>query len=228
MNNYRIEIVTSIDSDIFYQLENLIKEFAINVYNIQKFNLFNKPYIEKQKVIYQYKEKLTENELIELDRDIKNRIMFLKQSIENKQLDKETRYYVCVVNGKVEAFQTAQVRKNGDSVEGWRNFAYTKQEYSGPITIKDKSGCEKKVNITNELYDAITEWFHEEGVKIEKTATGKNMLKNILAYIVYKGFVPSYQDDQRIYFIKDYENPRSKEELKGIYKRTISDLKRTV
>ena len=42
------------------------------------------------------------------------------------------------------------------------------------------------------------------------------MYKNIKAYIVNKGFIPEKEDEERIYLIKDYNNIKSKLELKNI------------
>lgn len=53
------------------------------------------------------------------------------------------------------------------------------------------------------VYENITQWFKENNVVAERTATGKNMHKNILAYIVLKGFIPEKTDDERVYLIKE-------------------------
>ena len=47
------------------------------------------------------------------------------------------------------------------------------------------------------------------------------MYKNILAYIVVKGFVPERTDNERVYLIKEYDNLKSRKELKSIYKEYI-------
>ena len=47
------------------------------------------------------------------------------------------------------------------------------------------------------------------------------MYKNILAYIVVKGFIPEKTDNERVYLMKEYDKIKSKEELKKIYKDYI-------
>ena len=47
------------------------------------------------------------------------------------------------------------------------------------------------------------------------------MYKNILAYIVVKGFVPERTDNERVYLIKGYNKIKSKRVLKRIYKEYV-------
>lgn len=75
------------------------------------------------------------------------------------------------------------------------------------------------------VYENITQWFKENNVVAERTATGKNMHKNILAYIVLKGFIPKKTDDERVYLIKEYDKIKSKKELKKIYQNCIKTCK---
>ena len=75
------------------------------------------------------------------------------------------------------------------------------------------------------IYQNISKWFDEEKVETERTATGKNMYKNIKVYIVNKGFVPEKEDEERIYLIKDYNNIKNKLELKHIYEKYINKYK---
>ncbi len=77
------------------------------------------------------------------------------------------------------------------------------------------------------IYENITEWFIDENVEIEKTATGKNMLKNIKIYILKKGFIPDSIDSTRVYLIKDSKNIKKKLELKEIYENYISEIVNT-
>ena len=101
-------------------------------------------------------------------------------SIKNTNKDKQTRYYILLKERKVIAFQTAQIRKENNRIEGWRNFAYTDNNYKGKVcNVIDTFGNIKKGLISNLLYENITKWFMQENVVIEKTATGKNMDKNI-------------------------------------------------
>ena len=117
-----------------------------------------------------------------------------KKLINDSVKDKTTRFYIVKVEQEVIGFQTAQVRMNQGRVEGWRNYAYIKPQYAGRIEdIEDTYGEIKRGNISNIMYENITQWFKENDVTIESTATGKCMYKNILAYIVVKGFIPKKQ-----------------------------------
>ena len=75
------------------------------------------------------------------------------------------------------------------------------------------------------VYENITQWFKENDVVAERTATGRNMHKNILTYIVLKGFIPEKTDDERVYLIKEYDKIKSKKELKKIYQNCIKTCK---
>lgn len=80
---------------------------------------------------------------------------------------------------------------NQGRVEGWRNYAYIKPKYAGRIEdIEDTYGEIKRGNISNIMYENITQWFKEKDVTIERTATGKCMYKNIvfdLGNVLLKG-----------------------------------------
>ena len=107
-------------------------------------------------------------------------------------------------------------------MEGWRNYAYIKPIYAGRIEdIEDTYGEIKRGNISNVVYENITQWFKENDVTIERTATGKSMYKNILVYIVVKGFIPEKTDNERVYLFKEYNNIKTKKELKNIYKEYV-------
>lgn len=79
--------------------------------------------------------------------------------------------------------------------------------------------------MSNVIYDNISEWFDEEKVQIERTATGRNMIKNIKIYILKKGFVPEKYDDARIYLKKERNENRSKIELKKIYEEYVKSCR---
>ena len=220
---YKIEILKSYNNDKFNQLKNLIKKFAIDVFMVQKFKLANDTYNKKIKYIDNYKKYLSDEELTFLKKDINERIDFAINSIKCKRKDKQTRYYILLYKDKVIAFQTAQVRKENNRIEGWRNFAYTDNSYKGKTgDAVDTYGNIKNGILSNLLYNNITKWFSEENVVIEKTATGKNMYKNIKIYIVKKGFIPEKIDDKRVYLIKDYKKNNSKLELRRIYEDYIN------
>ena len=147
-----------------------------------------------------------------------------KKLINDSVKDKTTRFYIVKVEQEVIGFQTAQVRMNQGRVEGWRNYAYIKPKYAGRIEdIEDTYGEIKRGNISNIMYENITQWFKEKDVTIERTATGKCMYKNILAYIVVKGFIPEKTDNERVYLIKEYNKTKSRDELKGIYLEYIKN-----
>lgn len=224
---YRIEILNNCNNDKFNQLKELIKKFAIEVFIVQKFNLVNDSYNKKVEYINNYKNYLLSEELEYLEKDINERIEFATISMKKINKDKQTRYYIVLNEDEVIAFQTAQVRKENNKIEGWRNFAYTDSEYKGKVcNVIDTFGNVKKGILSNLLYENITEWFVEENVVIEKTATGKNMFKNIKIYIVKKGFIPEKCDDKKIYLIKDYNKNKSNIELKKIYEDYITKYER--
>ena len=226
MSMFKIEIITNINCNEYYELENLIKEFAVNVFLVQNYNFNNKAKLEKQTVINDYDKYISKEELKVLEEDISNRIGLAKELINNETKNKITRFYIIKEGQQVIGFQTAQIRINKDRVEGWRNYAYIKPKYAGRIEdVEDTYGKIKKGNISNMVYENITQWFKENNVVAERTATGKNMHKNILAYIVLKGFIPEKTDDERVYLIKEYDKIKSKKELKKIYQNCIKTCK---
>lgn len=220
---YNIEIINNIKDDKFLKLKELIREFAINVFMVQKFNLYNYSKAKKIDIIKNYKIQLSKEEIKILERDITERIDFAKKAIENTDKDKFTRYYILIQEKNIIGFQTAQVRNNNGIIEGWRNFAYIKPEYAGKIGIVVNTYKNiKKGNLSNIIYENITQWFKENNVTKEKTATGRKMYKHILTYIVYKGFIIENEDNQRIYLTKDYSKQINKEELKRIYNEYVN------
>lgn len=226
MSMFKIEIITNINCNEYYELENLIKEFAVNVFLVQNYNFNNKAKLEKQTVINDYDNYISKEKLKVLEEDISNRIGLAKELINNETKNKITRFYIIKDGQQVIGFQTAQIRINKDRVEGWRNYAYIKPKYAGRIEdVEDTYGKIKKGNISNMVYENITQWFKENNVVAERTATGKNMHKNILAYIVLKGFIPEKTDDERVYLIKEYDKIKSKKELKKIYQNCIKTCK---
>lgn len=226
MSMFKIEIITNINCNEYYELENLIKEFAVNVFLVQNYNFNNKAKLEKQTVINDYDKYISKEKLKVLEEDISKRIGLAKELINNETKNKITRFYIIKDGQQVIGFQTAQIRINKDRVEGWRNYAYIKPKYAGRIEdVEDTYGKIKKGNISNMVYENITQWFKENNVVAERTATGKNMHKNILAYIVLKGFIPEKTDDERVYLIKEYDKIKSKKELKKIYQNCIKTCK---
>lgn len=212
-DEYKIEIINNIYDEKFEQLKTLIEAFSIEVFLRQKFG-------SKRKHDYQ----LTEEEISFLKKDIEERIKFAENSIFFKHTPINTRYYALIHNGKVVAFQTAQIRNIWEQLEGWRNFAYTSKEYMGKTgTVIDTHQDVCHGFLSNIIYEDITKWFQENGITKEKTATGKNMYKNILAYIVYKGFIPEKEDSKRVYLVRDSNDLKDKKELKKIYIKYISE-----
>lgn len=226
MNKYKIEIMQNTDCKEYYELEKLIRKFAVNVFLVQNYSFNNKTKLEKQTVINNYDKYLSKDELKRLEKDISSRIELAKELINNETKNKITRFYFLKDEQQVIGFKTAQIRINQDRVEGWRNYAYIKPKYAGRIEyIEDTYGEIKRGNLFNVVYENITQWFKENNAVIEKTATGKNMYKNILVYIVAKGFTPEKTDDERVYLIKEYDKIKSKEELKKIYQNYIKTCK---
>ena len=222
MNRYKIEIIQNTNCAEYYELEKLIKEFAISVFIAQNINLKGQTKSEKATSVNNYENYLSKEELNKLNLDIANRVDLAKKLINEDVKDKTTRFYIVKAEQEVIGFQTAQIRTSKDKVEGWRNYAYIKPKYVGRIEdIEDTYGEIKRGNISNVIYENITQWFKEDAVTIERTATGKNMYKNILTYIVVKGFVPEKTDNERVYLIKEYGNLKSRKELKSIYKEYI-------
>lgn len=224
---YKMEVLNDCNNNKFNQLTELIRKFAIDVFMVQKFNLANASYNKKVEYINNYKKYLSAEELNYLEKDIDERIEFATNSIKSINRDKQTRHYIVLNEEKVIEFQTAQVRKENNRIEGWRNFAYTDNNYKGKTCIViDNFGNTQKGIISNLLYENITKWFTEENVVIEKTATGKNMYKNIKIYIIKKGFIPERYDDKRIYLVKDYNKIKNKSELKHIYENYINEFRK--
>ena len=222
---YKIEVLNNCNSYKFKQLIDLIREFAIDVFMVQKFNLINDSNVKKEEYINNYKNYLSDKDIQNLEKDIQDRIEFTTNAIKGTNKDKQTRYYILIDEENVIAFQTAQVRKVNNRIEGWRNFAYTKEDYKGRVgKVTDTLGNTKEGIWSNLIYENITEWFSEENVEIEKTATGKNMLKNIKIYVLKKGFIPENKDSARVYLIKDYKKIKKKSELKEVYEKYISEL----
>lgn len=198
---YKIKILNRCNDDLFEQLKKLIKKFAIDVFMVQKFNLTNESYHKKVKYINNYKKYLSADELTLLKKDIDERIEFAIKSIHLKNTVKQTRYFVLLKDNEVIAFQTAQVRIENNIIEGWRNFAYTDNEYKGK---------------TSEVIDTYG--------NSQKGILSNNMYKNIKVYIVKKGFIPEKCDDKRVFLIKYYDRNISKLKLKQIYNKYIFEI----
>lgn len=226
MEKYKIEIIDKLNSDKYFQLQKLIRKFAIHVYIVQKFNLSNKNNNYKYEYINNYKKYIEKEDCEFLEQDIKSRLEFLEQSIINKYNNKKTRHYILLMNDQVIGFQTAQVRNNNGIIEGWRNFAYIEQQYIGKNEeVINYYGQNKFGNMSNIIYEDITQWFKEDGVVFEKTATGKNMYKNILMYVIFKEFNIDHIDNSRIYLIKDVRNITSKKERIEQFKSYLHNCK---
>jgi len=217
---YKIKILNNTEDNDFKQLEQLIKEFATDVFIVQNLGLYEHSNASKQKIFNEYKSKVSIDTQKKLEDDIRNRIEFARNSINNTNPNIVTRWYILIKDRKVIGFQTAQVRKTEDKTEGWRNFAYINSKYVGrkANVINTYNELENGF-IANIIYENITKWFKENNnVSIERTATGKNMYKNILTYIVYKQFVPEKIDNERVYLVKKYDKIKTKSELKKIFK----------
>ena len=133
----------------------------------------------------------------------------------------------CIISEKIPFLYSETILHyyENNRTEGWRNFAYTENDYKGRIgEVTDTFGKIKTGVLSNLIYENITEWFKKENVEIEKTATGKNMLKNIKIYILKKGFIPESIENTRVYLIKDYKDIKQKLELKHIYENYISEF----
>ena len=133
----------------------------------------------------------------------------------------------CIISEKIPFLYSETILHyyENNRIEGWRNFAYTENDYKGRIgEVTDTFGKIKTGVLSNLIYENITEWFKKENVEIEKTATGKNMLKNIKIYILKKGFIPESIENTRVYLIKDYKDIKQKLELKHIYENYISEF----
>ena len=223
---YRIEILNDSKNDKFEQLKELIKQFAIDVFIVQKYNLANESCKRKEEYISNYNRYLSAEDSKYLENDTAERIKFAINSINSKDENKKTRYYILVDDERVVAFQTAQVREEDGIIEGWRNFAYIDVQYRGKKNdVIDSYGKHKRGLVSNVIYDNISKWFDEEKVQIERTATGRNMVKNIKVYIIKKGFVPEKYDDTRIYLKKERNENRSKMELKKIYEEYVKSYR---
>ena len=219
MNRYKIEIIQNTNCAEYYELEKLIKEFAISVFIAQNINSKAQTKSEKEIFVNNYENYLSKEELRRLEEDVSSRIKLAKELIDNETKNKITSFYIIKDEQQVIGFQTAQIRIDQGRVEGWRNYAYIKPNYIGRIEdIENTYGEIKRGNISDIVYENITQWFKENGVTIERTATGKNMYKNILTYIVIKGFIPEKTDNERVYLIKEYNSIKTKKELKKVYK----------
>lgn len=137
----KIEILNRTDTEEFEQLKILLKEFSIDTYiknkpendklkGREKTETINRAINEFNK---QCEQKILSNKDIEqINKDLLSQINSAKKFIDNKeQKYMQTRFYVLKDNNKIVAFQQAQLIKseNTTMVEGWRNLAYTKEEY---------------------------------------------------------------------------------------------------
>lgn len=103
------------------------------------------------------------------------------------------------------SFQQVQLAKENERVEGWRNLAYVDQEYAGKSgKVIDSKGVLREGLYSEIIYEDIGQWFEENGVNYERTCTGVNMLSNILAYIMVKGFLP-FSKNEKIIFLEKFD-----------------------
>lgn len=223
METYTITTVDDPDSPYYTELEDLIREFALNVFVFQNFNLSKE---ERYRYIKDYTRLLSVDDLIHLEKDIEGRLTALRESLTIKNPFNETRYYILLKDDEVIGFQTAQVKTYTDHIEGWRNFAYMKRNHMGRTgTVKSTYDDLTSGFLSEQLYKNISKWFLESGVTVEKTATGTNMMQNIFAYIVYKGFIPEKMDKQRVYLKKEYACIHSRVELLDEFEKYVRTKK---
>ena len=104
---FKIGIIKNTNCNEYYELEKLIKEFAVNVFLVQNNNLNGKTRVEKETIIKNYDKYLSKEELKELNEDISSRISLAKKLINDSVKDKTTRFYIVKVEQEVIGFQTA-------------------------------------------------------------------------------------------------------------------------
>lgn len=227
----KISVLDRTDTQDFEQLMSLLKKFTIDTY------IRNKPEFSELRgkkedevvntAIQEYENQislsiLTQEDIEQLKNDINSQISLAKESIDKKiNRNTETRYYVMKDGDRIVSFQQAQLVKGRDNgrIEGWRTFAYADPDYRGSGQAIDSRGVMHQGRYSEIIYDDIGQWFEDNGVNYERTCTGANMLKNLKAYIVIKGFLPFDKNDKNIFLEKFKEHRVDKKTL-----RKISDL----
>lgn len=240
-NSLKISILNQTNEKDFEGLINLLKKFIIDIYvrnkpeymhlrASKKFDLINKSILEYNGLAPL--SILTKQDILSINKRLDFQIKLAKREIQkSKDNDSETRYYILKDKNEVVAFQQAKIMKVSElnNITGWRYLAYTSPNYAklGKQHIVDSQNNTHFDLCSEVLYLDISNWFKENGVMFEKTSTGRNMLSNILTYIVLLGFLPQSKDDRNIYFEKDISRSIPDSTLKTIYKLYAANIKRT-
>lgn len=195
----KISVLDRTDTEDFEQLMRLLKKFTIDTYIWNKAEFAelrgNKKIELVNSAISEFEGQsepsiLTNEDIEQLKKDIDSQISSAKELIDKRTNGNvETRYYILEDVNKMISFQQVQLAKENERVEGWRNLAYVDQEYAGKSgKVIDSKGVLREGLYSEIIYEDIGQWFEENGVNYERTCTGVNMLSNILAYIMVKGF----------------------------------------
>jgi len=226
----KISILDKTDSQEFEQLVMLLKEFTIDTFVRNKPEYAelkgSKKYEIVNRAIQEFEEQselsiLTQLDIERLKIDIESQVNSAKELIEHGiNGNTETRYYVMTDKDRMVSFQQVQLSKGkvDDRIEGWRNLAYTAQDYAGKFgQVIDSKGNLQNGSYSKIIYDDIGRWFEENGVNYERTCTGVNMLQNINAYITAMGFLPFSKNDKNIFLEKFKDHVVSRTTLRKAY-----------
>ena len=226
----KISILDKNDSQEFGQLVMLLKEFTIDTFVRNKPEYAelkgSKKYEIVNRAIQEFEEQselsiLTQQDIEQLKIDIESQVNSAKELIEHGiNGNTETRYYVMTDRDRMVSFQQVQLSKGkvDDRIEGWRNLAYTAQDYAGKFgQVIDSKGNLQDGSYSKIIYDDIGRWFEENGVNYERTCTGVNMLQNINAYITAMGFLPFSKNDKNIFLEKFKDHVVSRSTLRKAY-----------
>lgn len=226
----KISILDKTDSQEFEQLVMLLKEFTIDTFVRNKPEYAelkgSKKYEIVNRAIQEFEEQselsiLTQQDIEQLKIDIESQVNSAKELIEHGiNGNTETRYYVMTDKDRMVSFQQVQLSKGkvDDRIEGWRNLAYTAQDYAGKFgQVIDSKGNLQDGSYSKIIYDDIGRWFEENGVNYERTCTGVNMLQNINAYITAMGFLPFSKNDKNIFLEKFKDHVVSRSTLRKAY-----------
>lgn len=226
----KISILDKTDSQEFEQLVMLLKEFTIDTFVRNKPEYAelkgSKKYEIVNRAIQEFEEQselsiLTQQDIERLKIDIESQVNSAKELIEHGiNGNTETRYYVMTDKDRMVSFQQVQLSKGkvDDRIEGWRNLAYTAQDYAGKFgQVIDSKGNLQNGSYSKIIYDDIGKWFEENGVNYERTCTGVNMLQNINAYITAMGFLPFDKNDKNIFLEKFKDHPIARTVLRKAY-----------
>lgn len=226
----KISILDKTDSQEFEQLVMLLKEFTIDTFVRNKPEYAelkgSKKYEIVNRAIQEFEEQselsiLTQQDIERLKIDIESQVNSAKELIEHGiNGNTETRYYVMTDKDRMVSFQQVQLSKGkvDDRIEGWRNLAFTAQDYAGKFgQVIDSKGNLQNGSYSKIIYDDIGRWFEENGVNYERTCTGVNMLQNINAYITAMGFLPFSKNDKNIFLEKFKDHVVSRTTLRKAY-----------